>query len=127
MTVWARVLVPIAALLVIFGGASEALAMDGKILDAANGSAVQEAYITFAGGQVQADRSGAFHVDGAAQTFFARAPGYRAATITTADLTKSAGVIKLTPYTPKALYLTVYGVGSKGLGRRHDAGAQRRG
>jgi hypothetical protein len=115
MTVWARVLVPIAALLVIFGGASEALAMDGKILDAANGSAVQEAYITFAGGQVQADRSGAFHVDGAAQTFFARAPGYRAATITTADLTKSAGVIKLTPYTPKALYLTVYGVGSKGL------------
>jgi len=115
MTVWARVLVAFAALLVFLGGASEALALDGKILDAANGSPVQEAYVTFAGGQAQADKSGIFHLDGTAQTFFARAPGYRAATVTAADLTKSAGVIKLTPFTPKALYLTVYGVGSKGL------------
>jgi hypothetical protein len=45
----------------------------------------------------------------------ARAPGYRAATTATADLARSGGALKLAPFTPKALYLTVYGVGSKTL------------
>ncbi|MDR3472341.1 MAG: putative glycoside hydrolase [Devosia sp.] len=115
MTISTRVLVAITALLAVLGGAGEALALDGRVLDAASGGPVQEAYVTFASGQAQADKSGAFHFNGTAQTFFARAPGYRAATVTVEDLTKSAGVIKLTPFTPKALYLTVYGVGSKGL------------
>jgi len=115
MIVSTRVLVAIAALLAIFGDAGKALALDGKIIDAASGGPVQEAYVTFAGGQAQADKFGAFHMAGPSDILFARAPGYRATMVNAADLTRSAGVIKLTPFTPKALYLTVYGIGSKGL------------
>ena len=115
MTVPARALVALATLLVLLGGAREAQALDGRLLDAASGAPVQDGYVTLAGGQATADKSGAFHLAGAGGTLFARAPGYRAATITPADLARSDGVIKLTPFTPKALYLTVYGVGSNGL------------
>ena len=103
------------AMLAVLGGAERALALDGRILDAATGRPVQDAYVTFTGGQAQADQSGGFHIAGSADILFARAPGYRAASLTAPDLAKSGGVIKLTPFAPKALYLTVYGVGSKKL------------
>jgi hypothetical protein len=115
MTVSARFFVAVSMLVAVLGGAGEALALGGRILSAASGAPVQDASVTFAGGQAQADKSGAFHLPGAGETLFARAPGYRAKTVTAADLAISAGVIKLTPFTPKALYLTVYGVGSNSL------------
>jgi hypothetical protein len=115
MSIRARFIAGLAALAAGLGGAGSALALDGRIVDAASGGPVQDAYVAFANGQAQADKLGAFHLAGAGETVFVRAPGYRAATVTPADLARSAGVVKLTPFTPKALYLTVYGVGSKNL------------
>ena len=115
MTALARALAGLAVLAVVLFGADKALAVDGRILDAVSGAPVQDAYVKSAGAQAQADTSGGFHLAAAGGTLFARAPGYRATTISVADLARSAGVIKLTPFTPKALYLTVYGVGSNSL------------
>ena len=53
MTVPARALVALATLLVLLGGAGEAQALDGRLLDAASGAPVQDGYVTFAGGQAQ--------------------------------------------------------------------------
>jgi hypothetical protein len=103
----------VAALALISPG--PALALDGRIVDAATGAAAQNAYVTSGDRLALADGSGAFHVDKPADVLFARAPGYRAGSVTVADLIKSGGVIRLTPFAPKALYLTVYGVGSQTL------------
>jgi hypothetical protein len=44
-----------------------------------------------------------------------RAVGYLAVTVSRADLAKAGSVVSLTPFRPKAVYLTVYGIGSKSL------------
>jgi hypothetical protein len=46
---------------------------------------------------------------------FARAPGYRAGTFDLAAMRPPDGLLRLVPFTPKALYLTVYGIGSNAL------------
>jgi hypothetical protein len=115
MNVRTRFLGGLAALAAVLACAGSALALDGRIVDAASGAPIPDAYAAFAGGMAPADKSGAFHLAAAADRVFARAPGYRAASVTAADLARSGGVIKLTPFTPKALYLTVYGVGSRNL------------
>jgi hypothetical protein len=99
----------------VLGDAHSAFALDGRIIDATSGRPVQDAYVISAGVRGLGNKVGAFRLAKASDVLFARAPGYRAASVTAADLARSAGVIKLTPLTPKALYLTVYGVGSKSL------------
>jgi hypothetical protein len=97
------------------GGASQAAALDGVVVDSATGAAIPDASVVFAGRESRTNPSGAFHVDGSDDRVLARAAGYRATGLSVADLSKSAGLLKLTPFTPRALYLTVYGVGSKTL------------
>jgi hypothetical protein len=99
----------------VLGGADTAAAFDGRVADAATGAAIQDASIVFAGREARTDSSGRFHLDGPGDRILARAPGYRAGSLSVAELSRSAGVLKLTPFQPKALYLTVYGVGSKPL------------
>jgi hypothetical protein len=60
------------------------------------------------------DQAGDFSVPGTSGQLFARAPGYRAASTDLATL-PAAATLRLTPFTPKALYLTVYGIGSSTL------------
>ncbi|MDR3510626.1 MAG: putative glycoside hydrolase [Caulobacteraceae bacterium] len=115
MTGWIRTFWAAVALALALGAASGASALDSKVVDAATGAAAPDASVVIAGREVRTDKAGGFHLDGAAGPVFARAPGYRAATLSLADLAKSGGAIRLTPFTPKALYLTVYGVGSKTL------------
>ncbi|WP_457849422.1 putative glycoside hydrolase, partial [Staphylococcus aureus] len=43
------------------------------------------------------------------------APGYRQTSMARTDLEHAGGVVRLEPFLPKALYLTVYGVGSEKL------------
>lgn len=105
----------VAAGVAVFLGAGSASALSGRVLDQETGKPVADATVVFAGAEVRTDAAGAFGVPGAGDRVMARAPGYRAAAVATADLARSGGVLKLTPFTPKALYLTVYGVGSKTL------------
>jgi len=95
--------------------AAAAEAVDGRVLDAATGAAVPGASVTVQGAETRAGPTGVFHVEGAPDRILARAPGYRAAAVGAADLAKAGGALRLTPFTPRALYLTVYGVGSKKL------------
>ncbi len=58
---------------------------------------------------------GRFHIDGSATDVKARAAGYRASAVPVGALSTSNGAIRLTRFEPKALYLTVYGIGSRSL------------
>ena len=95
--------------------AAPASAMTIKVVDAATGRPIADATVTLADHQLRTDPTGAVQFDGNADRVMARAPGYRAASLSAPELAKSVGVVRLTPFTPRALYLTVYGVGSKSL------------
>ena len=102
-------------LLTGLSAAASAQALNVRAIDAATGRPIADATITVADHQVRTDAAGAVQVEGNGDRIMARAPGYRAVSLTTADLVKSVGVVKLAPFTPRALYLTVYGIGSKTL------------
>ena len=102
-------------LLTGLSAAASAQVLNVRVIDAATGRPIADATITVADHQVRTDAAGAVKVEGNGDRIMARAPGYRAVSLTTADLVKSVGVVKLAPFTPRALYLTVYGIGSKTL------------
>jgi len=92
-----------------------ASALDGKIVDATTGFGIADATVTLGGSSARSDGDGHFHLDGSAAAVQARAPGYRATAVPVDTLSSSNGAIRLTRFEPKALYLTVYGIGSKSL------------
>ena len=97
------------------GHPTAAWALEGRLVDAATGAGVADGIVTVQSEEHRAGPAGEFHIDGAPAWVLARAPGYRAAAIPGAQLSNSHGVVRLAPFTPKALYLTVYGVGSSKL------------
>ena len=96
-----------------------ATSLDGHIMDASTGKPVPDAVITVGALIVKGDGAGHFQI--LADTadpglkIMARAPGYRAATFTNADTSKNHCTLTLIPFTPHALYLSVYGVASKSI------------
>lgn len=115
MKLWSPAAAALALLIAASGAPASALGVEGRILDAVTGAPVTEAYVVQNGAVTSADASGAFRLADAGGVVFARAPGYRAATVSAGDLTAAGGVVKLAAFEPKALYLTVYGIGSKSL------------
>jgi hypothetical protein len=91
--------------------------LDGHIIDVTTGKAVSDAVITMGNVLVKGDTVGHFQVvvDTASQNLriLVRAPGYRANSFTLADEIKNKNTVALTPFTPHALYLSVYGISSK--------------
>lgn len=104
-----------AALVIALITSPSAFALDGRILDARTGAPVRDAYVVENQTSVPTDASGAFRIPDGPGVVFARAPGYRAATVDMADLAASGGTVKLAPFNPKGLYLTPFGIGSKKL------------
>lgn len=94
------------------GHASE---QEGWVTDAKTHMAIPDATVTVGNQVVTTDSSGRFHFEVMGDTIMARAPGYRASRALLKDLEGNGGNIQLIPFTPKALYLTVYGIGSKTL------------
>jgi len=109
MTRWITALI---CLLVFMSAAS---ARDGEIVDAATGAGIAGATVTLGDQSLQTDGHGRFRDDGTAALIQARAPGYRAASVAAVYFRQGSGILKLTPFRPKALYLSFYGVGSKAL------------
>jgi len=96
-------------------GSHLALAREGKVFDAASGAPIADATVSDpAGSTARTDGSGSYRLESSGE-LFARASGYRAARADAAALAQSSGVIRLTPFEPKALYLSAYGVGYKPL------------
>jgi len=114
MNFWMRLIVAF-FLTASLGGPAQARPIAGRILDATTGTPIRDAYVVENGTYIPVDDAGAFRLSGSGDTIFARAPGYRAMTIHTAALDDSGGAAKLIPLKPHALYLTVYGIGSKTL------------
>lgn len=85
------------------------------VVDASTGKGIPNATITIDGRTTQTDDQGRFQVTDAGRPIAVRAPGYRVASYSYQQLTKQGGTLTLVPFSPKALYLTVYGIGSKKL------------
>ncbi len=95
--------------------AQQAHALDGFVRDAASGAAIEDATVVMGTERTTTDSSGHFTINAAGKKIFARAPGYRAGTFARDGLPDSGAQLKLTAFTPKALYLTVFGIGSEKL------------
>lgn len=101
----------------VFLSGHRAAAYDGRMVDSVTGAPISDGTAILGNQQVVTDTSGRFHLDGAAGSVFLRAPGYRAATVevTPGNTTPDIATQRLDPFTPRALYLTVYGIGSNVL------------
>lgn len=95
--------------------ASSSHASEGWVTDAKTHIGIPDAIVTVGNQVVTTNSDGRFHFEESGETIMARAPGYLASRALLRDEEGNAGNIQLTPFTPKALYLTVYGIGSKTL------------
>ena len=87
-----------------------------KVVDHHPGQAIAGAVVTIDGEMLNPDPQGLFPLTKVGGTVKARAHGYRRAEQALADPLPAGPVeVKLSPLTPKALYLSFYGVGSKAL------------
>jgi len=89
--------------------------LSGSVVDAQTGAGVSNATVTIDGQAISSDAEGRFHAGGTVDTIRVRAPGYRRQTIDVSKLTSPRVDVRLTPFSPKALYLSFYGVGSSRL------------
>lgn len=104
-----------AAFLGLASAGAQAPEIEGRLVDAATGAPVADGIVTVDDREMRLDARGAFQIRGAPGRIQFRAPGYRQASIAAADLPRTGGVVRLQPFAPRALYLTVYGVGSQKL------------
>ncbi|ACD19956.1 putative glycoside hydrolase [Paraburkholderia phytofirmans] len=103
----------VAVALTILSTGVTAGAATGIVIDAATAKPVAHALVTTTAGVQQADVDGQFEFDSSVSSVGARAPGYLR---TQADVTGETPLtLKLTPFRPKAVYLSVYGVASPTL------------
>jgi Putative glycosyl hydrolase domain len=84
----------------------------GQVLDAATGKPIVGAHVTSDGNVVQTDGQGVFRLTGAGEAVKFRAPGYLRKDVPAQELT---AVIRLEPFSPKAVYLSVFGIGTSAL------------
>jgi hypothetical protein len=103
----------VVALLCLLASASTSYAEQGRIVDATTGIGVAGATVTLGDRIVATDADGRFQGEGSTAPVQARAPGYRAATMSAATFWQGNATVRLTPFQPKALYLSFYGVGSQ--------------
>ncbi|WNL44160.1 putative glycoside hydrolase [Dyella sp. BiH032] len=91
-----------------------AQAARGLVVDASTQQPIAGAVVTIDGSERRADGEGAFDLPADARQVLARAPGYRR-TDQPAPLDAAPLTIALTPFRPKAVYLSAYGVANPGL------------
>jgi hypothetical protein len=87
----------------------------GRVVDFFTGKPVKGALVTLNSDVVLTDENGIFTVNTALSKLAVRAPGYGRTEQTIVALDSTPQEIKLMPFTPKALYLSFYGIGDRGL------------
>ncbi|WP_321896290.1 putative glycoside hydrolase [Paraburkholderia heleia] len=94
-------------------GAQAAAGTQGVVIDANTRAPIPQAIVTIGGRALRTDAYGAFHAPAPGTNIAARAPGYlRAQAIVASD---APVTIALTPFRPRAVYLSVFGVTSRTL------------
>jgi hypothetical protein len=87
-----------------------------RVVDQSTGQAVEGATVVLDGKMLAADDQGNFPVSKGGGKLGVKAPGYNRVEQTLIDpLPQGLSEVRLAPMTPKALYLSFYGVGSKAL------------
>jgi hypothetical protein len=89
-----------------------AVTLRGKVLDAATRAPLQDAFVTLGDAVVRTAADGSFAIEGKPGTVGVRAYGHLRAEVPAASLEAGQREIPLQPFSPKALYLSVYGIGS---------------
>ena len=87
----------------------------GRVVDFFTGKPVKGALVTLNHDVVLTDENGIFTVNTALNKLAVRAPGYGRTEQTIIPLDNTPQEIKLIPFTSKALYLSFYGIGDRGL------------
>ena len=107
----------IAALTLVFPSMGQSGVPAGvRVVDQITGQAIEGASVVVDGKVLVADEQGNFPVSKGGGKLGAKAPGYSRAEMTLAEpLPEGLTEVRLAPLTPKALYLSFYGVGSKAL------------
>ncbi len=95
--------------------ACPAQALQGQVIDGATGAGIAGATVVTGNQLVTADGAGRFQLQAATGVLFARAPGYRAESFVVTELPASDTKLSLPPFVPRAVYLSVYGIGSAKL------------
>lgn len=109
-----------AALATLLGSSAFAATFQGSVIDADSKSPIAGAFVTLGGSSVRTDDKGQFHIEGDAGELRARAYGHRRNAVEIGSAAAAAPTtIELQPFTPRALYLSSYGIGSRVL--RHRA------
>ncbi len=87
----------------------------GKVVDFFTGKPVKGAFVTLNNNVVLTDENGTFTVNTVVSKLGVRAPGYGRTEQVIIPLNGTPQEIKLVPFTPKALYLSFYGIGDRSL------------
>lgn len=90
-------------------------ALDAYVYDSKTKLPIENALITIGNELHYTDSNGLFQIEGEAGNIRLRAPGYRRGFIDTTLQNSPKTLIYLDPLTVKGLYLSVYGIGHKGL------------
>jgi hypothetical protein len=92
-----------------------AMALTGMVFDASTHVGLAGAVVTLGTTATVSSADGSFSIDGEGATLRARAPGFARRDMALDEVAKADGKIELSPFRPKALYLTVHGIGSSTL------------
>jgi Uncharacterized conserved protein len=93
-----------------------AVRVNPRVIDAVSRAPIADAIITTGNTQTRSDSHGFFLLDGNdTDVVRVRAPGYLRANIPVQSLSTPDADIRLKPFRPKALYLSVYGIGDRHL------------
>lgn len=111
---WLRTATALTSLLI----AANAMAdVSGVVVDASTKTPIAGAYVTLDGQPQQADANGRFHFPASSEKkdvhdLRVRSIGYQRQLMSVTDKSAAPVTVELTPFVPKALYLSVYGIGS---------------
>ncbi len=95
--------------------APAAHAYTGRVIDAETRQPIPGALVTLHDKVVLTDADGRFEIDGTAATLGFRAYGYQRSSIATEHFDKGLQDVYLAPFTPRALYMSFYGIGDRTL------------
>ncbi len=87
----------------------------GRVVDAATHRALADAIVTLGDRTVRSGSGGEFSIDGRADRIGVRAYGHGRLWVSRTALERSGGEVALAAFTPKALYLSSYGIASPQL------------
>jgi hypothetical protein len=96
-------------------GAADELTLDGRVHDANTAGPLEGAIVTLGDAAARTEPNGSFQIRGTGSKLGVRAYGYQRASLQVASQQELELNIGLKPFVPKALYLSFYGIGDRGL------------